>query len=82
MQKIEYKIIEFVQKEKKGMGIRVTASSEYYPRFIDGVELKDWESLPSFHEYLISLGEEGWQYAGSGPAVHAGFSAVLFRPLG
>lgn len=79
MQKFEYKTIEFVQKEKQGMGIRVTASSSYYPRYENGDEIPGWESLPPFQVYLDTLGEQGWQYAGSGPTVHGGFNCVLFR---
>ena len=77
--KFEYKTIEFVQKEKQGMGIRVTTSSSFYPRYENDHEIPEWESLPPFHEYLIALGEQGWKYAGSGPAVHGGFNCVMLR---
>jgi len=33
------------------------------PRYIDGRELKDWTSGPPIHEYLASMGEEGWELA-------------------
>jgi hypothetical protein len=79
MQKFEYRVIEYVQKEKQGMGIRVTASSAHYPRYENADEIPDWESLPPFHEHLITLGEQGWQYAGNAPALQGGFSCVFLR---
>jgi len=79
MQKFEYKVIEYVQKEKQGMGIRVTAGSAHYPRYENGAEIRGWESIPPFHEHLVALGEQGWQYAGNGPSHHDGFSCVFLR---
>ena len=79
MAQFEYQTIEFVQKEKQGMGIRVISGTEYFPRYLNGKEIADWESKPDFNEYLQELGAEGWQYAGNGPSHHEGFSCVFFR---
>lgn len=75
----KYQGIEYVQKKKEGKGIRVTADSAYFPRYENAEDIPDWESFPSLHEHLITPGEQGWQYAGNVPAVHGGFSCVLFR---
>jgi len=32
-------------------------------RFIDGKQLKNWESAPLLHEYLELMAEEGWELA-------------------
>jgi hypothetical protein len=35
------------------------------PRFISGAEIEDWMAAPVIHDYLNSLGEEGWEVAGA-----------------
>ena len=43
---------------------KVVSLQEYRgwrPRFVDGVELKDWTEGPIMHEYISTLGDEGWE---------------------
>jgi hypothetical protein len=80
MNKWEYRTVEFAQVEKKGMGLTIAADPAYRPRWVDGEQLKNWESEPPFREYLASLGEDGWEYAGRGPNQHGGFLCVFKRP--
>jgi hypothetical protein len=35
------------------------------PRYVNGIELKDWLSGPLIHEYLGGRGAEGWELAGT-----------------
>jgi len=47
--KWEYKVVSL--QEYKG----------WRPRFVNGVELKDWTEGPTMHEYISALGQEGWE---------------------
>jgi hypothetical protein len=33
------------------------------PRYLDGKAIKDWTEGPLMHEYIASMGEQGWELA-------------------
>jgi hypothetical protein len=75
----EYLVVEFSKIEKKGMGFSISSQGGYYPRWVNGQQMKDWENQPAFRSYIAKLGQEGWELSGNGPAEHGGFNCVFRR---
>ena len=52
----------------------------YRPRYVNGQEQDGWKRAPLIHEYLVQLGEEGWELAGVGSRHNDQMPAYLKRP--
>lgn len=79
MQKWEYLTVEFYRftGPRRHSELEVGA---YYPRWINGEELDDWQKQVTFQTFLEGLGDKGWEMAGNGPAKE-GVCCVFKRPI-
>lgn len=54
----EYRVVSF--QDHKG----------YRPRYVNGIEMKDWMGAPLLHEYLNQMAEQGWDLAAASSGQH------------